>query len=316
MPHPVEIIGKVIAILTKLAESFAGEWPWKLRISGLLITIIVVSLSGSFGWAIERLALQEGPLIRIFGNLILLISLTSCLAAGSLRRGVKEVLIALPKNYESSDLDLAKEKLSLIVGRNVKELDQKEILRAVAETTSENSVDGIFAPLFWMVLGAGLWCLNDAFPGPLTLAWIFKASSTIDSMIGYREGKLKWLGTAGAKLDDLLTWIPCRLVFISLPLISKPINQFFLTIKAAWKEGIQDLSPNSGLSESIFAHCAGVQMGGTNWYKGKRIEKQKISGNSPIPNKIKIDQLLNMSLKLEIIWLAISVSFFNLFFQI
>ena len=42
-------------------------------------------------------------------------------------------------------------------------------------------------------------------PGPLALAWGFKASSTLDSMLGYRSGRLRWLGTAGARLDDLLT---------------------------------------------------------------------------------------------------------------
>ena len=85
---------------------------------------------------------------------------------------------------------------------------EAEILRAAAETASENAVDGFFAPLFWMLLGAWIWECWPELPGPLALAWGFKASSTLDSMLGYRSGRLRWLGTAGARLDDVLTWCP------------------------------------------------------------------------------------------------------------
>ena len=63
-----------------------------------------------------------------------------------------------------------------IVGRQVEGLEEGEILRAAAETTAENGVDGLFAPLFWMLVGAFLverWRLA---PGPLALAFAFKAS--------------------------------------------------------------------------------------------------------------------------------------------
>lgn len=58
------------------------------------------------------------------------------------------------------------------------------------------------------------------------MAWIFKASSTIDSMLGYKEGKLKWLGFTGAKLDDLMVWLPSRIVLITLPFLlqNKAVN--------------------------------------------------------------------------------------------
>ncbi len=198
---------------------------------------------------------------------------------------------------------MARNKLSHIVGRDVEKLSKEDILRATAESASENAVDGIFAPLFWMMLGTFFWKISTALPGPLTMAWLFKASSTIDSMIGYRFGKLKWLGQSGAKLDDALTFIPCRLVLLTLPLVSKNWIKAPSLIRAAWADGVKDISPNSGLSEAIFAHCANIRMGGINTYKNSYISKPLLAINSPPASKKGIKKILRLHLKLEIIWI-------------
>ena len=204
-----------------------------------------------------------------------MIALASALAARSLRDSVLAVLQALP------DLPSARDRLSWIVGRDVSQLDQDDILRASAETASENAVDGLFAPLFWMLIGAALWKAGfSQGPGPLALAWAFKASSTLDSMLGYKQGRLRWLGTAGARLDDLLTWLPCRMVLITLPLVSMSWTKWPTTVRAAASDGRPDPSPNAGLSESIFAHCADVQMGGLNRYRSTWINKPLLSAQS------------------------------------
>jgi adenosylcobinamide-phosphate synthase len=149
---------------------------------------------------------------------LLVIALASALAGRSLEQAVAAVLKALAGDGQKR-LERARQRLAWIVGRDTSDLDGPEILRAAAETASENAVDGLFAPLFWMLVGAALWTAGQSgWPGPLALAWAFKAASTLDSMLGYRRGRLRWLGTAGAKLDDLLTWLPCRLVALSLPL--------------------------------------------------------------------------------------------------
>ena len=76
------------------------------------------------------------------------------------------------------DLEPARRNLSWIVGRDVQSLDRTGLLRAAAETASENAVDGIFAPLFWMGIGALLWMVLPSGPGPLALGWGFKASAS------------------------------------------------------------------------------------------------------------------------------------------
>ena len=207
-------MGWLISSLRQVVETLAGDRPWALRLGGGVITLVLVVGSGGLGWGIEHLAMASRGPIQAIAWLALLIALASALAGKSLEQGVQAVL------DQRDDLPEARLKLSWIVGRDTANLDRSAILRALAETASENGVDGLFAPLFWMLVGAGLWAINPAWIGPLSLAWAFKAASTLDSMLGYRRGKLVWLGTAGARLDDLLVWLPCRLVALSLPLAS------------------------------------------------------------------------------------------------
>jgi adenosylcobinamide-phosphate synthase len=302
-PHPVVLMGSLIRSLRSLAEAVAGDRPWALRLGGVLITITVVSGSSLLGWGVERIALDNNLLIAWLGRLLLVIGLASALAARSLRQSVLAVLQALPAS-SSDSLDEARRRLSWIVGRDVTQLNEAEIVRAAAESASENAVDGVFAPLFWMLLGAGLWQINSSCPGPLALAWGFKAASTLDSMLGYRSGRLLWLGTAGAKLDDLLTWLPCRLVMLSLPLISQPWRQLVCLVRAAERDGSQDPSPNAGRSEAIYAHCVGISLGGANRYGDQWVNKPMIAAAKPPPDRAAVGTILRLTNLLELSWLA------------
>ena len=146
--------------LRQVAESLAGDRPWALRLGGGAITLVLVAGSGSLGWGLEHLAQGSRGLIQMLAWLVLLIALASALAGKSLEQGVRAVLQQL------DDLPEARRKLGWIVGRDTADLDRSAILRALAETATENGVDGLFAPLFWMLVGACLWAINPAWPGP------------------------------------------------------------------------------------------------------------------------------------------------------
>ncbi|RZO50188.1 MAG: cobalamin biosynthesis protein, partial [Prochlorococcus sp. MED-G132] len=105
-PHPVELMGAVIKQLRHVAEAIAGNRPVLLRIGGVLITAVLISGSGALGWAIERLALQEGIAPAWLGIPLLVIALASALAAGSLRHSILKVLKALPTDA-GGDLSIA-----------------------------------------------------------------------------------------------------------------------------------------------------------------------------------------------------------------
>ena len=296
-------MGVVINFSKGLTERIAKENKTILYIGGFIITLVVIALSGLSGWLIERLYLFFQINNPIFSTLFFAFILSSSLASKSLNKSILQILNLISKENNRANLINSRKKLSLIVGRDVENLDANEILRALAETASENSVDGIFAPLFWIFLGTIFWEFNQSMPGPLAMAWIFKASSTVDSMIGYKVGKLKWLGFTGAKLDDLMVWIPSRIVLITLPLCCKPKQSIFKTIKDSWKDGIIDSSPNSGISEAIFAYCAEVKMGGVNYYKGQKRLKPIIAKTYPKASINSVRKILGLSLRLELFWL-------------
>ena len=295
-------MGKAIDLLKELVERIAKGNKSKLYIGGAIITFLVICLSGISGWIIERLFLFYEPKNPILSTLLFSFILSSSLASRSLNKSIIEILNLISLGNTKNNIYYIRKKLSFIVGRDVETLSTDEILRASAETASENSVDGIFAPLFWIFLGAIFWQFNIFMPGPLAMAWIFKASSTIDSMLGYKEGNLKWLGFTGAKLDDLMTFIPSRIVLITLPFCCRPNQPILKTIQQAWSDGSADCSPNSGISEAIFAYCAGVRMGGINYYKGKKKLKPIIAKCYPPANLNSVKRILHLSLRLEFAW--------------
>jgi adenosylcobinamide-phosphate synthase len=170
----------------------------------------------------------------------------------------------------------------------------RRLASPLAETASENAVDGLFAPLFWMLIGALL-------GQPLALAWGFKAASTLDSMLGYRTGTLRWLGTAGARLDDLLVWLPCRLVALSLGQLGP-----------ALKDGAPDPSPNAGVSQAAYAHAVGVQLGGSNRYGGQERCKPLLAAGCRAPDQAAVLQMLGLSRRLALLWLLLAVVGFAL----
>ena len=298
-PHPVGLMGKLISRLRLLVEHRSGDRPHALRLGGGLITVVLVLGAGSCGWLVEHLA-RDSPA----GTALLVIGLASALAARSLHDSVDAILTALP-DHPQGDLTAARERLSWIVGRDVQRLKAPEILRAAAESASENAVDGLFAPLFWMIVGVMLQEISAQLPGPLALAWAFKASSTLDSMLGYRRGRLRWLGTAGAKLDDLLTWLPCRLVMLTLPLVSRPWRELPALVRAAERDGAPDPSPNAGRSEAIYAHCAGMQLGGRNRYGEQWVDKPLLAAELPEADRAGVNRILMLTGRLESLWLIL-----------
>ena len=311
--HPVQAMGAVIGALRSPAEAWAGDRPGRLRLAGLGITLVVVGGSAAAGWAVERLAESLPPV----GLPLLLVGLASALAGRSLEQAVEAVLAALPNHTDAAPfadateaadpLEPAREQLRWIVGREVDGLPEAELLRAAAETAAENAVDGLFAPLFWMLAGALLMAAapaGAAWPGPLALVWGFKAASTLDSMLGYRQGRLRWLGTAGARLDDLLVWLPARLVALSLPLAAGRPGATGSLWRAALSEGAADPSPNAGVSQAAFAHAAGVRLGGLNRYAGGWRRKPILAAAAAPPDRSGVRRILALSRRLELLWLV------------
>jgi adenosylcobinamide-phosphate synthase len=291
-PHPVQVMGWVISQLTKLFRKYCHD-SLTQRIAGIFLGIILIIGSGIVGWLIIQTARWLHPLLGIATESILL---ASCFAQKSLSAAA----IAVLKPITAGKLPEARDTLSNYVGRDTENLTPAEILRAVLETVTENATDGVMAPLFYAIVGASVPYIGAA---PLALA--YKASSTLDSMVGYREPPYTYLGWFSARLEDGLTWLPCRLTVITLALLSgKPLHVWRL----CRRDAVKDPSPNSGWSECAYAAILDVQMGGTNWYRGVAKDKPLL-GNAINPiTSTSIKTALQLTQYCFLLWLGLAIA--------
>ena len=95
-------------------------------------------------------------------------------------------------------LEAGRKAVSMIVGRDTQRLDETGVIKAAVETVAENTSDGVIAPLIFMgIFGA-------------VGGFFYKAINTMDSMIGYKNDRYRYFGTAAAKLDDVVNFLPAR----------------------------------------------------------------------------------------------------------
>ena len=264
-PHPVQFMGKVIAFYSRIALARVKA-PWLLRLLGVGLAVLLIGGVGLLSWLSLRLLRQHIPFIAWIVEAIVL---ASCFAGRSLRQAADDVLQPLgadlsdargaSSNENSVSLSAARERLSMYVGRDTRRLSAQEIRRAVLETASENAVDGVFAPLFFAILGAPF-----GWAAPLALA--YKAASTLDSMVGYKEAPYTDLGWFSAKFEDALTWVPCRISVLAIALLcGRPAH----VLRLCRRDAPADPSPNAGWSECAYAAALGVRLGGVNSYRGE-----------------------------------------------
>ncbi len=199
----------------------------------------------------------------------------------------------------------SKIRVQRIVSRDVMSSSIEHLLRSSTESLTENSVDGIFGPLFWIFIGIIFMKFSIFLPGPLSLGFSYKAISTLDSMIGYKYDYFKYLGFFSAKIEDIFTFVPSRLVLITLPLVSTKINQYISIIKKSYIDGKKYDSPNAGISEAIFAYVSGIKLGGESKYNNEIIEKPIINANGDDCTEGKINLICQLILRLQFLWIII-----------
>jgi adenosylcobinamide-phosphate synthase len=179
----------------------------------------------------------------------------TALATRSLLDEARAVISAL----EAGDPDLARRRLSRIVGRDTANLDETGVSRAVIETLAESACDGIVAPLFWLAAGG------------VPSAMAYKAINTLDSMIGHREPPYLYFGRVAARLDDAANFLPARLTAMAITAAAGLHGLGMAGARRIWlRDGDRHASPNAGQSEAAMAGALGVQLGGPNFYDGRQ----------------------------------------------
>ena len=308
--HPVQIIGIYINQITKLFINYFRGNKKILFWGGLFIALSTICISFSIGKCIELIFFESKSNFVI--GIVILFGLSSCLASKSLTSSVKEISNLIDNKVINKKTErVIREKVQKIVSRDVSSSSLEHLLRSSSESLTENSVDGIFGPLFWIFIGIVFMKFSILLPGPLSLGFSYKAISTLDSMIGYKYDLYRYIGYFSAKIEDYSTFLPSRLVLLTLPLVSSKIKKYIYIIKKSYFDGRKYDSPNSGISEAIFAYTSNIKLGGKSKYKELIIEKPIINPTGDICTKEKINLICNLILRLQFLWI---IFFFIIFF--
>ena len=269
--HPVCIIGKYISWCEKKLRARGGD----LRRSAVLLTASTVLITTA---AAGLLVFLAGLLGRVPRLIVMALLDWMGLSAKCLAQEAVGVEKALGRGIEAGRRQVAR-----IVGRDTAALSEREVVCATIETVAENTTDGIISPMVYGLLG-----------GPVFM-WAFKASSTLDSMVGYLDEKYRDIGWSSAKLDDVWNYLPARLTGCLLSLGAALCG---LDGKSAFRIMRRDhrnhKSPNCAWSEAAAAGALHVQLGGTHLYFGKPVAKPTIGDDLRAPKREDIRATVRM----------------------
>lgn len=211
------------------------------------VPAVILSVAYKYFWQLG-LALESFWCYQIF-------------ATKSLKVESDRVYIAL----KDRGLEAGRKAVSMIVGRDTQNLTEEGVTKAAVETVAENTSDGVIAPLFYMLIGGAV------------LGFAYKAINTMDSMVGYKNDRYQWFGTAAAKLDDVVNFIPARVSAVLM------IAASYLTgmdgknaARIFRRDRFNHKSPNSAQTEAVMAGALDVQLAGDAWYFGKLHKKPTI----------------------------------------
>lgn len=279
LPHPVKFLRWFVKLMEKLMRNLAEVFSAKKvkalgddvirntkkknrneKFAGVVLALFVTAFAFFFVYIVIRVAKEVHPILASIVNVYFIYT---AFAAKSTAAESFKVFDALKER----DIFRARKFLSTVAGKKTENLDEKEVIKGAVEITAENTSDNVVAPIFYTFIGS-------FFELAAPFVYAFKAISTLDSMVGFKNEKYRYLGWASAKLDDILNFIPARLTGV-LIVISAFISQkdYSSSYAIMRRDRRKHFSPNSGYPEAAVAGALGVRLGGSGLYFGDIVEK-------------------------------------------
>ncbi|PZD96227.1 cobalamin biosynthesis protein CobD [Paenibacillus sambharensis] len=287
--HPVILIGRLISRLEKrlYRSPEEGGTASGQRLRGALLALITIL--ASFG--IMAAIIWTGYRIHTWLGFALEVWFISTTIAA---RGLKDAAMKVYKPLKAGDMESARLYTGYIVGRDTNDLTEAETARAAVETVAENTVDAFVSPLIFALLGGA------------PLAMLYRSANTLDSMVGYKNGKYIDFGWFSARLDDWLNFIPARLTGLLL-VLSAAVCRGMSAARAL--RSIRQFarlhpSPNSGIPESAVAGALGIELGGINRYFGQPNERARMGWPIRPLNREDIMDACRLLYIVSVIWFA------------
>lgn len=247
--HPLVAFGRMADRIEQRFNSGGRGWrshgvtAWVLAVIPLTILATALSWLPYIGWLVDILALY------------------CALGMRSLGEHVQPVADALRRQ----DLDEARTRVGYLVSRQTSELDATDVARAATESVLENGSDAVFAAIFWFAVAGA--------PGVV----LYRLSNTLDAMWGYRNERFERFGWAAARIDDVLNYIPARLVALTYAVLGKTRAAL-----RCWRQQAPHWdSPNAGPVMAAGAGALGVALGGPAIYHGELHERLQLGEGLP-----------------------------------
>ncbi len=276
--HPLTAFGRLAHAAELRLHGPLETFPTRRRLRGALALTLLIGPFVLSAWLLGR----SGPAAFFFDTLLLYVAL----GAASLEEHARAVALPLA----AGDLEEAQARVGWMVSRDTGAMDGEAVARAAVESVLENGNDAIFAALFWfLLLGA---------PG----AVLYRLANTLDAMWGYRTPRHLHFGWAAARLDDLLNWIPARLVALTYGLLGDLPRALrcWRRQARAWE------SPNAGPVMAAGAGALGLRLGGPAWYHGALVARPEL-GEGTAPKAGDIERALGLVRGGLWLWLALIV---------
>lgn len=257
-PHIIRVIGNLISSIEKILRRIFPRSNKGEFISGILLVIIVTVIPTIVTIFILIACERISSYLRLVVESFICYQLLAT-------RSLKDESMKVYKELKNNDLEGARYKVSMIVGRDTKELTEEGIIKATVETIAENTSDGIIAPIIYIIIGG------------TPLGVFYKAINTMDSMVGYKNEKYLYFGRFAAKLDDVLNYIPARIsayIMIVASFFSKMNGKN--AYKIYKRDRYNHSSPNSAHTEAVCAGALEVELAGDAYYFGKLYNKKTI----------------------------------------
>lgn len=271
-PHIIRLMGNAISFMEKLLlgpkvsnqledkQIFSKTKKQKIidRLKGLILVLFMLILFG----ILPIMVLEIVYAYNIFAGFVIESFICYQMIAA---KSLKVESMKVHNSLVEKDVIKSRLNVSMIVGRDTKNLDFDGIAKAAVETVAENTSDGVVAPLIYMFIGGG------------GLGMMYKAINTMDSMVGYKNDRYIDFGYFPAKLDDIVNFIPARVGALLMIATSFILGYDY---RNAFKIFVRDRynhkSPNSAQTESVCAGALGIKLAGAAYYFGKLYEKPYI----------------------------------------
>ena len=245
--HPIRMMGKV----SIRAEHYLRRMGLNGRTGGILLFFFIAIIFGGSIYLINSVLWLIYPPLTWLWKLFIGYSL---FALGDLIKHGKRIASAAA----DGNLDLARKSTAMLVGRDTDKMDFAACNRAAVESIAESLVDGVLSPLFWFTV-AGL-------PGLV----LFKIASTMDSMVGYKNPRYLQFGWFGARLDDVMNYLPSRFCGIAIGMVAAILPGFSArkAFRIAWRQHALLPGPNKGWSETAASGALEIRLAGPIYKNG------------------------------------------------